>query len=66
MDERMPLVTPPKTRAEYRAAIQGMLAEIRRLFAEMDQNYAEMEQRRVEFETVRARTDANLRALEEQ
>ncbi len=66
MDERLPLVTEPKTRAEYRAALQAVLDEVHRLFAEMDQNQVEFERRRVEFEAVGARTDANLKALEEQ
>ena len=66
MDERVPLASPPKTRAEYRAAIRAMLDEIRRLFAEMDENQAEFERRRAEFEIVGARTEANLRALQEQ
>jgi hypothetical protein len=66
MDERMPVASRPKTRAEYRAAIRGMLDEIRRLFAEMDENQSEFERRQAEFESVGARTDANLRALQEQ
>jgi predicted nucleic acid-binding Zn-ribbon protein len=62
----MPLVSPPKMRAEYRAAIRAMLEEIHGLFDEMDQNQAEMERKRAEFEIIGARTDANLRALQEQ
>lgn len=66
MDESIPSVSQPRTRAEYRAAIRGMLAEIHRLFAEMDDVQAEVVRKRAEIEIVGAWTDANLRALQEQ
>jgi chlorite dismutase len=60
MDESIPSASQLKTRAEYRAAIRGMLDEIHRLFAEMDQNRAEYERMRAQIEFFGARSDTTL------
>jgi uncharacterized protein YlxW (UPF0749 family) len=66
MEERISLPPQPKTAAEYRAAIQAILQEIRRLFAEMDRNQAEIDRMRTEIDAVGARTDTALQALQAQ
>lgn len=66
MDERMPLASEPKTRAEYRAAIREMLDELRRLFAEMDRNQEEFDRNWAERKAARDQTRTTLDDLQAQ
>jgi hypothetical protein len=63
MDEHIPSVVPPKTRAEYRAELRAILDEISRLFREMDQSRAEYERMSAEIDFFSARSDATLERI---
>jgi hypothetical protein len=63
MGESIPSTAPPKTRAEYRVEIRGILEGIGRLFDEMDQNRAEYERMRAEIDFFSARSDVTLQRI---
>jgi len=47
----------PRTAAEYRAAIDDLLAEMKRMNEQSDRNWTEIEQLKAESAVIRAQTD---------
>jgi hypothetical protein len=60
MDEPLSTLSPPKTTAEYKAAIGLLLTKMRRLDAESYRTRAEIERIKAETRSIAARTDATL------
>jgi len=70
MEERIASSPAPRTAAEYRAAIDELLAEMKRMNQQSDRTRAEIEQLkaesaaiRAETEVIKARLDRRLEAL---
>lgn len=58
MDET--IVASPKTAAEYRAAMDAMLAEMQRMHKRSEERWAEIERLKAESKAIRAQTDRTL------
>lgn len=71
MEERIALSPAPRTAAEYRAAIDGLLAEMKRMNEQSDRTWSEIERLKAESALIRDHTakvldriDARLDAIE--
>jgi predicted nucleic acid-binding Zn-ribbon protein len=58
MDE--PLFPAPKTAAEYRAALDTMVAEMQRMHERSEARWIEIERLKAESKAIRAQTDRTL------
>jgi hypothetical protein len=50
----------PKTAAEYRAAIEAMLAEMQRMHERSEETWSQIERLKAESRAIRAQTDRTL------
>jgi hypothetical protein len=57
MDETLSAPAEPKNTAEYKAAIDALIAQMWRMHAQMDQNRVEIERLKAETDTIKADTD---------
>jgi peptidoglycan hydrolase CwlO-like protein len=57
MDESISATPTPKTAAEYRAAVDAMVRDIRRMHARMDRNREEINQLKEETNAIKAETE---------
>lgn len=57
MEEHITLSREPRTAAEYRAAVDAMIAEMWRMNERMDQNRVEIDRLREETEAIKAETE---------
>lgn len=54
MEERITLSREPRTAAEYRAAVDAMIGEMKRMNERMDQNRVEIDRLREETKAIKA------------
>ena len=66
MNETLAAQAAPKTTAEYKAAIDFLLGEMRRLNEKMVEDQAEIDRLKAETRTIGAHTDLTLTQLEAQ
>jgi hypothetical protein len=66
MDERLTSQPKPRTAAEYRAAIDLLLDEMKRLSVQMQQDQAEIDRLKAETRVIAAHTDGVLARIEAQ
>ena len=57
MDEFIASTPPPETAAEYKAAIDALLAAMSRMNERSEQTWAEIEQLKAETKLIKERTD---------
>jgi hypothetical protein len=64
MEERITLSREPRTAAEYRAAVDALIAEMKRMNERSEETWAEIERLKAETEAIKAENEVTKASLQ--